>query len=376
MIGKQFFTHLSMMRRFNVLLLAAMVLWGGCGRQTKKDDRKEYKTLSVKTESVILKSDYPAKFTGKQIVEIRPQISGTITRICINEGDRVRKGQTLFVIDQVPYEAALKQAEANVRIAEAKLATAKLNLESCEDLNAGQIVGDYQVRTARNAHMEAEASLAQAKAQLVNARNNLSYTIVKSPVDGTAGMIPYHAGALVSSSIADPLVTVSDDADIYAYFSITEAQAMDIMEQYGSMEQFMALSPDVELNLSNGKSYPFKGRVNAVSGIVDVGTGAVTMRAVFPNENRLLHNGGSGTVVIPTKLDSCIVIPQTATYELQNKVFVYKVVDNATEATSIDIFRLNNGTEYVVKNGLQPGDVIIAEGAGLVKNGIEIKVKK
>ena len=145
MIGKQFFTHLSMMRRFNVLLLAAMVLWGGCGRQTKKDDRKEYKTLSVKTESVILKSDYPAKFTGKQIVEIRPQISGTITRICINEGDRVRKGQTLFVIDQVPYEAALKQAEANVRIAEAKLATAKLNLESCEDLNAGQIVGDYQV---------------------------------------------------------------------------------------------------------------------------------------------------------------------------------------------------------------------------------------
>ena len=376
MIGKQFFTHLSMMRRFNVLLLAAMVLWGGCGRQTKKDDRKEYKTLSVKTESVILKSDYPAKFTGKQIVEIRPQISGTITRICINEGDRVRKGQTLFVIDQVPYEAALKQAEANVRIAEAKLATAKLNLESCEDLNAGQIVGDYQVRTARNAHMEAEASLAQAKAQLVNARNNLSYTIVKSPVDGTAGMIPYHAGALVSSSIADPLVTVSDDADIYAYFSITEAQAMDIMEQYGSMEQFMALSPDVELKLSNGKSYPFKGRVNAVSGIVDVGTGAVTMRAVFPNENRLLHNGGSGTVVIPTKLDSCIVIPQTATYELQNKVFVYKVVDNATEATSIDIFRLNNGTEYVVKNGLQPGDVIIAEGAGLVKNGIEIKVKK
>ncbi len=376
MIGKQFFTHLSMMRRFNVLLLAAMVLWGGCGRQTKKDDRKEYKTLSVKTESVILKSDYPAKFTGKQIVEIRPQISGTITRICINEGDRVRKGQTLFVIDQVPYEAALKQAEANVRIAEAKLATAKLNLESCEDLNAGQIVGDYQVRTARNAHMEAEASLAQAKAQLVNARNNLSYTIVKSPVDGTAGMIPYHAGALVSSSIADPLVTVSDDADIYAYFSITEAQAMDIMEQYGSMEQFMALSPDVELKLSNGKSYPFKGRVNAVSGIVDVGTGAVTMRAVFPNENRLLHNGGSGTVVIPTKLDSCIVIPQTATYELQNKVFVYKVVDNVTEATSIDIFRLNNGTEYVVKNGLQPGDVIIAEGAGLVKNGIEIKVKK
>lgn len=365
-----------MMRRFNVLLLAAMVLWDGCGRQTKKDDRKEYKTLSVKTESVILKSDYPAKFTGKQIVEIRPQISGTITRICINEGDRVRKGQTLFVIDQVPYEAALKQAEANVRIAEAKLATAKLNLESCEDLNAGQIVGDYQVRTARNAHMEAEASLAQAKAQLVNARNNLSYTIVKSPVDGTAGMIPYHAGALVSSSIADPLVTVSDDADIYAYFSITEAQAMDIMEQYGSMEQFMALSPDVELKLSNGKSYPFKGRVNAVSGIVDVGTGAVTMRAVFPNENRLLHNGGSGTVVIPTKLDSCIVIPQTATYELQNKVFVYKVVDNVTEATSIDIFRLNNGTEYVVKNGLQPGDVIIAEGAGLVKNGIEIKVKK
>ena len=139
---------------------------------------------------------------------------------------------------------------------------------------------------------------------------------------------------------------------------------------------FRSLSPDVELKLSNGKMYPYKGRVNAVSGIVDASTGAVTMRAVFPNEDHLLHNGGNGTVVMPTELDSCIVLPQSATYELQNRVFVYKVVNNVTESTPVEIFRLNNGTEYVVEKGLQPGDIIIAEGAGLVKNGIEINVKK
>ncbi len=365
------------MKRFEIIgLMLALLLCSACSKSGRKEDRKEYKTLTVTTGRVELKSDYSARFTGRKIVEIRPQVSGTITRICINEGDKVRKGQALFIIDQVPYEAALKQAEASVKIAEAKLATAKLNMESNEGLQSNQIIGDFQVKTSRNAFMEAEASLLQAKAQLVSARNNLSYTVVKSPVDGTAGMIPYHVGALVGSSMAEPLVTVSDDKDIYAYFSITESQAMDILEQYGSMEKFMALSPDVELKLSNGTMYPYKGRVNAVSGIVDASTGAVTMRAVFPNEDHLLHNGGNGTVVMPTELDSCIVIPQSATYELQNRVFVYKVVNNVTELTPVEIFRLNNGTEYVVEKGLQPGDIIIAEGAGLVKNGIEINVKK
>ncbi len=364
------------MNRLCLVLMITALLFSGCSQQKKKEDKKEYKTLVVTSGHTLLKSEYTARFTGREIVEVRPQVSGTITRICINEGDKVKKGQTLFIIDQVPYTAALKQAEANVKIAEAKLATAKLNLESNEDLQSNQIIGEYQVKTARNAYMEAEASLIQAKAQLVNARNNLSYSVVKSPVNGTAGMIPYHVGALVSSSITEPLVTVSDDNDIYAYFSITESQAMDILGQYGSMEKFMAQSPDVELKLSNGKMYPYKGRINAVSGIVDEGTGAVNMRAVFPNEEHLLHNGGNGTVVMPTALDSCIVIPQSATYELQNKVFVYKLVNNITASTPVEVFRLNNGTEYVVQEGLQPGDTIIAEGAGLLKNGMEIKNKK
>jgi len=356
-----------------IVLLSVIVVLSGCGRQQKKDDGKAYKTLTITTGSIVLKSEFPAKFTGREIVEVRPQVSGTITRKCINEGDRVRKGQPLFVIDQVPYDAALKQAEANVKMAEAKLATAKLNLESTEGLQSNQIIGDYQVQMSRNGYLEAEAALAQAKAQLVNARNNLSYTVVKSPLDGTAGMIPYHVGALVSSAIAEPLVTVSDDKEIYAYFSVTESQSMEILEQYGTMERYMAQSPDVELKLNNGKLYPCKGRVNAVSGIVDEETGAVTMRAVFPNEGHLLHNGGGGTVVLPAKLDSCIVIPQTATYELQDRVFVYKVVDGVTASTPVEVYRLNNGTEYVVQQGLKPGDVIIAEGAGLLKNGIEVK---
>lgn len=361
---------------FIIVLMSAVVVLSGCSKQKKKEDKKAYKTLTITTGSVLLKSEYSAKFTGKEIVEVRPQVSGTITRKCINEGDKVRKGQPLFIIDQVPYDAALKQAEANVKMSEAKLATAKLSLESTEGLQSNQIIGDYQVKMSRNNYLEAEAALAQARAQLVNARNNLSYTVVKSPLDGTAGMIPYHVGALVNSSIAEPLVTVSDDKEIYAYFSVTESQAMDILEQYGTMEKYMAQAPEVELKLNNGKMYSYKGRINAVSGIVDEETGAVTMRAVFPNEGRLLRNGGNGTVVLPTKLDSCVVIPQTATYELQDRVFVYKVVDGVTASTPVEVYRLNNGTEYVVQQGLKPGDVIIAEGAGLLKDGIEVKNRK
>lgn len=364
------------MKKPYLIIVALAVMFCGCSKQAKKEDKKEYKTVIVKLGSQLLKSDYSARLTGKEIVEVRPQVSGTITKICINEGDKVRKGQTLFIIDQAPYQAALKVAVATVKSAEAKLATAKLNLESHQELKQNKIIGGYQVKTSENAVQEAEAALALARAEESNARHNLSYTTVTSPVDGVAGMIPYHVGALVNSSISQPLVTVSDDSEVYAYFSISENQSLELVEQYGSLDKFMEQAPEVTLLMSNGKEYGRRGRISAVSGIVEEGTGAVTLRAVFPNDDHKLQNGGSGKVILPTELKDVIVIPQTATYELQNKVFVYKVVNGVTESTPVEVFRLNNGTEYVVQSGLKSGDEIIAEGAGLVKNGIEIKVKK
>jgi membrane fusion protein (multidrug efflux system) len=285
----------------------------------------------------------------------------------------VHRGQTLFVIDQVPYRSALEVAVAARKSAEARLATAKMNYENETLLQEGRVVSDMSVETMRNALLEAEAALAQAKAQEVNARNNLSYTEVKSPVSGVASMIPWHVGSLVSSSIAEPLVTVADDSEAYVYFSISENQALDLIAQYGSIDDFMKNAPDVALRLNNGQDYGERGRISAVSGTVDALTGAVTLRATFPNADGLLHNGGSATVVVPTHRTDCIVIPQEATYELQNRSFVYRVIDGKTKATAVTLYPQNNGKEYIVEDGLAVGDTIIAEGAGLLREGVEVK---
>ena len=349
------------------------MLLTSCGEEKqKKQDATHYQTMVVGRKDMTLERQYSARMTGRQIVEVRPQVSGCITRILTGEGEAVRTGQTLFVIDQVPYRAALEVAVAARKSAEARLATARMNYENETKLQEGQVVSDFSVETMHNALLEAEATLAQAKAQEVNARNNLSYTEVKSPVSGVASMIPWHVGSLVSSSISEPLVTVADDSEVYVYFSISENQELDLISQYGSIAEFISKAPPVELRLNNGQRYSEQGHISAVSGTVDAQTGAVTLRATFPNTGHLLHNGGSATVIVPTHRNQCIVIPQEATYELQNRMFVYRVVDGKTKATPVTLYPQNNGREYIVEEGISEGDTIIAEGAGLLKEGIEI----
>lgn len=359
-----------------LLIVLAVLSIASCKSRTAEEDTSDYKTLTVKQENRTLMQEYSARLDGQQVVEVRPQVSGLITRICIDEGQKVRKGQVLFVIDRVPYQAAMAEATANVKSAQANLATAKLNLESTEVLREKNVVQDYDLSTARNELAAAEAALAQAQAQELSARNNLSYTEVKSPVDGVASMIAYRVGALVSSSITEPLVTLSDDSTVYAYFSLNEKQITSLTEQYGSLDEFVKRMENVELKMAGGKIYSEKGHISAVSGIVTTGTGTVVLRADFPNDRRLLRSGGSATVLLPTTLAKAIVIPQSATYELQNKTFVYKVVNGKAQSAPVSLYRLNNGTEYVVEEGLQPGDVIIAEGAGLVKEGANVNIKQ
>ena len=369
-----------MNRFFNGLLAVsavglALVVVTSCSEEKQKQQQQaqQYQTMVVSRKDMSLERQYSARLTGKQIVEVRPQVSGCITRILTGEGEAVKKGQTLFVIDQVPYRAALEVAVASRKSAEARLATAKMNYENEQQLKAGNVVGDVSVEQMRNALLEAEAALAQAKAQEVNARNNLSYTEVKSPVSGVASMIPWHVGSLVSSSISEPLVTVADDSEVYVYFSISEGQALDLIAQYGSIESFISQAPPVSLRMNNGQMYAEQGRISAVSGTVDAKTGAVALRATFPNASGLLHHGGSATVVVPTHRKDCIVIPQEATYELQNRMFVYRVVDGKTKSTPVTLYPQNNGKEYIVEDGISAGDTIIAEGAGLLKDGIVIK---
>lgn len=332
-----------------------------------------YPIMAVSTSDKELSTSYSATIRGRQDIDILPQVSGTIERVCVTEGQKVRRGQLLFVIDQVPYRSALKTAVANVEVAKAALATAELNYNSNKELYAQKVVSSFTLQTAENNYLTAKAQLAQAEAQEVNARNNLSYTEVKSPSDGVIAMLPFKVGALVGPSMQQALTTVSDNSDMYVYFSMNENQLLSLTRQYGNMDEALANMPEVDLQLNDGSVYGSKGKIEAISGVIDRQTGTVGVRATFPNESRLLHSGASGHVIIPSVYKDCIVIPQGATVQMQDKTIVYKVVDGKAVSALITVAPVNDGREYIVLDGLQVGEEIISEGAGLIREGTQVK---
>lgn len=353
--------------------LWAIMSFCGCHQDTgKQESGGDYPLMTLKTEDRQLSVKYSAVIQGRQDVEIRPQVSGTITKVCVDEGDRVRKGQVLFVIDQAPYVAAVRKAEASVATAEASEATARQALEGKQMLYDEHVVSDFELRTAQNDYKSAQAVLLQAKAELESAMNDLSYTEVRSPVDGYAGMTSYRIGALVSSTMDEPLINVSDNSEMYVYFSLSEKQVLELTAQYGTLDSALASFPEVSLELNDGKVYGQKGHVDVISGIVDKTTGTVSLRAVFDNKDKRLMSGGQANIILPYERKQCIVIPQGATYEIQDRIFAYKVVDGKAVSTPIEVFKINDGKEYIVDSGLQVGDVIVSEGAGLLKAGTQV----
>lgn len=365
----------------NYILAMALsgIVLSSCGKgegEQKTDAPQEYPLLAVAPEDKSLSIKYTAFLEGKQDVEVRPEVSGLITKVCVEEGAKVHKGQVLFVIDQVPYRAALQKAQASVATAEANLANAKLTLEGREELFKEKVISDFELRTAQNSYRSAEAALLQAKAELRDAENNLSYTEVKSPVDGVAGMTSYRIGALVGPTMADPLINVSDNSQMYAYFSLSENQALELTSKYGSFEDAIKSFPAISLELKDGETYSEQGHIDVISGIVDKTTGTVSLRANFPNPGGKLLSGGSVNVVLPYDHPASLVIPQGATYEIQNKIFTYKVVDGVAVSTPIEVFKINDGKEYIVIGGLAEGDTIVAEGAGLLKAGTKVTAMK
>ena len=356
-------------------VMACFMAAVSCGQAPTAMGPAEYAVMTIATTDREIPINYSATIRGRQDIAIYPQVSGTIFELCVNEGQTVSKGQPLFIIDQVPYKAALQTAEANVAAAKAGVATAQLTYDSKKELYAKNVVSQYDLLTAENTLLTAKAQLAQAEAQRVNAANNLSYTVVKAPANGVVGTLPYRVGALVSASISKPLTTVSDNSDVYVYFSMTENQLLNLTRQYGSIANTLKNMPDVRLVLNDGSVYDRTGRIESISGVIDTSTGSVQLRAVFPNADGLLHSGGAGSVIVPNIHKDCVVVPQVATFELQNKVYVYKVEDGKATSSMIDVEKINNGREYIVKSGLMPGDVIVAEGVGLLREGTPIVVK-
>ena len=354
-------------------IVGCTVWMASCKQATDAGVKPSFAIMEVKAADKELSTSYSATIRGRQDIDIYPQVSGTIEKLCVTEGQTVRRGQLLFVIDQIPYRAALKTAVANVEAARAAMATAELTYNSNKELYAQKVVSEFSLKTAENTYLTAKAQLTQAEAQEVNARNNLSYTEVKSPSDGVVGALPYRVGALVGANLPYPLTTVSDNSDMYVYFSMTENQLLALTRQYGSMDEALKNMPEVELILNDNSVYKKKGVIESISGVIDRQTGTVMARVVFPNESRLLHSGASGTVVVPSIYKDCIAIPQGATVQMQDKVVVYKVVDGKAVSTLITVAGINDGREYVVLSGLQSGDEIISEGAGLVREGTQVK---
>ena len=347
----------------------------GCKKAPQMTGGNQYNLYTISPTDRTIESNYSATIRGRQDIEIYPQVSGTLTKLCVQEGERVKQGQTLFIIDQVPYIAALQTADANVEAAEASYATAELTYKSRQELYKENVISEFDLTTAKNSMLSAKAQLAQAKAQQLNAKNNLSYTVVKSPSDGVAGTLPYRVGALVGPSIPQPLTTISDNSDMYVYFSMTENQLLSLLRQYGTKEAALKQMPAIKLQLNDGSLYGESGKIETISGVIDMNTGTVSLRAVFPNKQGLLHSGGVGNVIIPVTHKECLVIPQAATFEIQDKVYAYKVVDGKAKSVIIEVTRVNGGQEYIVENGLQAGDVIVAEGAGILREGTEVTPK-
>ncbi|MBR1755588.1 MAG: efflux RND transporter periplasmic adaptor subunit [Bacteroidaceae bacterium] len=358
-----------------------MTAFTSCGKKQASsnplNDPIAYKTMKVKAEDRTVDTKYSATIRGRQDIQILPQVSGQLRQLCVTEGQRVHKGQTLFIIDQVPYQAALNTAQANLEAAKASEATAKLSYESTKNLFNQQVVSEFDLQTANNAYMQAKAAVAQANAAVTNAANSLSYTVVKSPADGVVGTLPYRVGALVGPSIPTPLTTVSDNHQMYVYFSMTEAEMLEKTREAGSAEAAVKAMPAVRLQLVDGTEYEETGVIESASGVIDQSTGSVQLRAVFNNPKGILHSGSTGNVIIPVELKNSIVVPAAAVKQLQTVHQVFKVIEKDGQrtavGTSIQIAPYNTGKEFIVLSGLTYGDEIIADGAGMVKEGALVK---
>lgn len=362
---------------FRQLALCAvgMSLLTACGNSQSgmKLGDNEFTVITVSATTSDQSTSYPATIRGTQDIEVRPQVSGFIVKLCVDEGATVRKGQALFQIDPTQYAAAARQAKAAVEMAKASVNTLTLTEQNKKMLHEKQIISDFEYQAAVNQLLSAKATLAQAEAQSISANQNLSFCTVTSPSNGVVGTFPYRVGSLVSSSIAKPLTTVSEISEMYVYFSMTEKELLNLTKAGGTLKEQLEKMPDVQLQLADGSIYNHKGKIDAVSGVIDRTTGSVSMRAIFPNTDNILRSGGMGNVIFPYTMENIIRIPQSATVEIQDKKFVYVLQsDNKVKNTEIAISPLNDGKNYLVTGGLKSGDQIVIEGIQKLTDNMEI----
>ena len=336
----------------------------------------ELAVITVGEENATLHHIYPATLHGKNDVEIRPQISGFLTKVHVQEGQKVSKGQTLFTIDQVQLQAAVDAAKAQVAVAEANVNTAQTNAQNNKLLFDKNIISASAYQTSVGALNSAKAQLNAAKAQLTSAQKNLSYSVVSAPASGMVGSITFKEGTLVSPSTL--LTILSNNSDIEAYFSMNEKDVLNLTNNgKRTLQQALDSLPEVTLKLANGEEYAHKGKIISVSGVIDAATGSATVKAAFVNPDGMIRSGSTGQILLPNMAEGVIQIPQKATYEIQNLKFCYVLGDSSkVQSRAIEVADQHDGKNFIITKGLNKGDVVVVEGVGItVKDGMVIKPK-
>ena len=355
-------------------ILMLSVGLASCTPELPKQINSSFETMTVKKTDIELPYKFSARMKGQNDVTITPQASGQLTKICVTEGQQVRKGQTLFLIDSRQARLELESAQANLQAALAQENSAKLEYESNKNLFEKKIVSSYMLNNSENQYKQAQAAVAQARASVNHAKVNLSFCTISAPVSGMIGEIPVRTGDQVSPMTE--LTILSGNTSMYAEFSVTEA-VIESMVQEGmkaaDVDKYIANLPPVTFVMKNGTEYPHKGRVVSLTGVVNDATGSLTSKVSFPNPDGHLYSGIQGSVVIPFAEKGVMLIPQMSVVRLQDKSIVYKVKADST-ATAIDIkFEdTGNGKDFIVTSGLSEGDVIVASGANNVTEGQKV----
>ena len=400
---------------FAALAVAVLTSCGGGGKH-QLPTNNEYPVITIGAANAQMKTTYPATIKGIQDVEVRPKVSGFITKLYVHEGEAVKAGQVLFVVDNAIYQSAVRQAEAAVASAQsgvnraqasvvqaaaalnsalAQAATAQLTYNNSKQLYANKVIGDYEMQAAKNGYetaqaavnqarsgiqaansgvKQAQAGVKQAQAGLASAKENLSFCYVKSPASGYVGSLPYKEGALVSPSSPMPITTISNISTMEVYFSMTESDILALSRNNRTLGNALNTFPSVSLLLADGSVYNHVGKIVKTSGMIDAATGTVSVIARFPNPESLLKSGGSGQVVIAKNNNNALVIPQDATVQVQDKIFVYKVdSNNKVHYTEIKVNAQNDGINYIVTSGLKLGEKIVSKGLASLQDGMEIK---